>query len=431
MKILFSILAAVLALTGNPCGAFPADAVFSVDQCADCHDSVLSETEPGGFFPHREISCLDCHPQAAQASHESRMPVDCQKCHVRHGERVAHDAHLRVSCKACHLKNVLPVIDEKTGIIGWDPQPGNAEGLHEMVPADGETSCRRCHHLRNPLGATVMVLPAKGILCLPCHPATFSVGDGVTVLALLAFALGLAASLSTWLSGTWTGGFAGRGSGLIRQAFKALFSSKILSMIKILVQDGLLQLRLYRQSPFRWLIHGLMVWPLFFRFCWGMIALIGSVWLPGAQWPWNMLDKNTPVSGFLFDLSGLMIMAGAVMAMLRLGGSRATVPLSMPRQGGWGPGLLIGVVLAGFVLEAIRMSMTGHPAGSAYAFAGNALGRLLVNVDRPEEFYGYMWYIHAVVTGAFVAYLPFGRMFHVILAPVVLAAAAVNPKSDS
>ena len=38
--------------------------------------------------------------------------------------------------------------------------------------------------------------------------------------------------------------------------------------------------------------------------------------------------------------------------------------------------------------------------------------------------YGYVWYLHAVLTGAFVAYLPFSRLLHVILAPVVLAMGA-------
>jgi nitrate reductase gamma subunit len=37
------------------------------------------------------------------------------------------------------------------------------------------------------------------------------------------------------------------------------------------------------------------------------------------------------------------------------------------------------------------------------------------------DVYGYVWYMHAILTGAFIAYLPFSRLMHIIMAPVVLA----------
>jgi nitrate reductase gamma subunit len=42
--------------------------------------------------------------------------------------------------------------------------------------------------------------------------------------------------------------------------------------------------------------------------------------------------------------------------------------------------------------------------------------------------YGYVWYLHAILTGAFVAYLPFSRMLHMIMAPVVMAINAGRQK---
>jgi nitrate reductase gamma subunit len=41
-------------------------------------------------------------------------------------------------------------------------------------------------------------------------------------------------------------------------------------------------------------------------------------------------------------------------------------------------------------------------------------------------YYGYVWYLHAILTGAFVAYLPFSRLFHIIMAPIVLPMSAVS-----
>jgi nitrate reductase gamma subunit len=37
-----------------------------------------------------------------------------------------------------------------------------------------------------------------------------------------------------------------------------------------------------------------------------------------------------------------------------------------------------------------------------------------------------VWYLHAVFTGAFIVYLPFSRMLHMIMAPVVMAMNAAS-----
>ena len=63
-------------------------------------------------------------------------------------------------------------------------------------------SCGKCHFKGNQVGAASMVLPAKSILCLPCHAATLSVGDTTTILALIIFIIGIAGLFSYWFSGS-------------------------------------------------------------------------------------------------------------------------------------------------------------------------------------------------------------------------------------
>jgi hypothetical protein len=84
-----------------------------------------------------------------------------------------------------------------------------------------------------------------------------------------------------------------------------------------------------------------------------------------------------------------------------------------------------GIMIVGFVLEGMRMSMTGSPAGAPWAFVGDAVSRMLSGLEW-TGIYGYVWYLHAILTGVFVVYLPFSRMFHMIMAPVVLALNAAN-----
>jgi nitrate reductase gamma subunit len=423
----------------------PSAAQHSKSLCLACHGPESPSARAGktagfpildmalqGFRPHGDVACLACHPQAAQYEHSRQKPSDCRQCHVRHDGALTHDVHLSVSCGACHLKQVLPRKDKESGRIGWVRQAKNPSRLHAMELADDEGSCRRCHHSANPLGAAAMVLPAKSILCMPCHAATFSAADTTTMLALIVFAFGLMASLSYWFSGSLPGvgaeGSFGKAIWIIRETTKTIFSINIFCIAKNIVLDGLLQLKFYRLSPARWLVHGLMVWPFVLRFLWGMAALIASRWAPGKDWPWAMLDKNHPAHGMFFDATGLMIIVGAAVAILRsASGPSARLP-AMPRHDRLASGLLGAIVVGGFVLEGMRITMTGYPSGSAYAFVGDALSRFFFGVSGLEDIYGYVWYIHAVLTGAFVAYLPFSRMFHILLAPVLLAvnAAAGN-----
>jgi nitrate reductase gamma subunit len=325
---------------------------------------------------------------------------------------------------------VLPLKDRTTGIVGWVRQAGSPSRLHDMRLTDDEGSCRRCHQSKNAAGAAAMVLPAKSILCLPCHPATLSAADPITMLALIVFAIGLAGSLSYWFSGSLPGASAGglfyKGVWVVREIAKTIFSINIFCIAKNSVLDGLLQLKFYRQSPSRWLIHGLMVWPLFLRFLWGIVALMASLWAPGREWPWAMLDKNHAGHGLFFDATGLMIIAGAAVAILRGASSPSAKLPAMPRHDRLASGLLGAIVGVGFVLEGMRIAMTGYPPGSAYAFVGDALSRFFFGVSGIEDIYGYMWYLHAGLTGAFVAYLPFSRMFHIVLAPVLLAVNAAG-----
>jgi len=423
----------------------PGAAQHSKTLCLACHGAEspvaragrvgvlpILDMGPEGFRPHADVACLACHPQAARYGHSRQRPGDCRQCHVCHDESVAHDAHLQVACGACHLKQVSPRKEKETGLIDWVRQASSPSRLHDMRLTDDEGSCRRCHYSANPLGAAAMVLPAKSILCMPCHAATFSVADTTTGLALIVFAVGIAGSLSYWFSGSLPGVIDDspfrKLIWIIGAIIKTIFSSKIFSILKILVQDGLFQMKLYRRSPSRWLVHGLIVWPFILRFLWGLVALLASRWAPGKDFAWLMLDKNNGLHGLFFDLTGLMIIAGAAVAILRSASSPSAKLPAMPRHDRLASGILGAIVMVGFVLEGMRIAMTGYPAGSAYAFVGDALSRFLFGVADLEDIYGYVWYMHAVLTGAFVAYLPFSRMFHIVLAPVLLAVNAANER---
>ena len=426
-----------LAVSGDD----PPSAEKIATLCFHCHGS--SSRGPGwqtssyplidearyASTPHADVSCMVCHPRAVQFGHSNQPVGDCRQCHRPHDEKTAHDAHAGVTCGACHLQSVTPERDPDSKYIGWrNPRYANRiSPIHQMQKPEKEASCRACHAKGNSIGAAAMVLPAKSIICMPCHTATFSMGDTVTVLSLILFLAGCFAVGSVWFSG----GDPSAGSGRkvtksIGAVFGSLFSGQFFVIIKSLILDGLLQRRLFRVSRERWLLHAFIFYPFIFRFIWGFSALLASLWRP--EWPatWVMLNKNHPLTAFLFDLSAMMVIIGVVGMIVRRSLKRSDEKLSGLPTADWAAYALLGsIIIVGFMLEGMRMAMTGSPQGAPYAFVGDAISRMLAGFEL-TGIYGYVWYLHAILTGAFLVYLPFSRMFHMIMAPVSLAMNAAD-----
>lgn len=385
---------------------------YTNDSCMECHAEMA---EDHAASTHGAVQCLACHPRAADEAHEESPPppVECRRCHAPHDETVAHDAHTRVTCRACHQQDGLAAKDFGSGrvVFGGQTRPGKVLSPHQMVAGQGDASCRSCHFNGNDLGASAMVLPPKGILCMPCHAATFCMGDRTTIFSLLIFLLGMGGLGAVWFSGgsTEQGGHGPTGG--------------VSAVVVVLIDDVLCLKKLYRLSPARWMVHALIYYPILMRLSVGMIALILSLLLPDADLTRAMLNKNNPLRALFFDSTGLMIIAGVCAALLRAREDRT--PVSGLPAPGRGMTLLLGlIVLTGFILEGLRIAMTGWPAGAQYAVIGYGISLLVKGMTGITNIYGYAWYGHALLTGAFVAMIPFTRMMHMLVAPVVLMATA-------
>jgi nitrate reductase gamma subunit len=367
--------------------------------CVKCH-AAEGMDDGGGLDlgPHQELNCAECHQGADAYPHDNLSLTSCQACHDPHNEEVTGDLHAGVVCSACHLAGAA-----------------EPDAPHRLVNAGAESSCQRCHHKGNEMGASAMVLPPKSALCLACHTATLSVMDWPSRIALGLLAFGLLGSLGFWLSGGNQGPASSHGHG------HGLRWSSILASFFL---DGLLQRRLWRFSPASWVVHALIFLPMVARTAWALIVLVMGRWDASASLTQAMLNKNDPYTALFFEITGLMILLGAALAITRrlTQGSKRLPGLPGPD---WpAMGLLGLVVLSGFVTEAARLAMTGMPAGAQYAFIGAALSKLFQAGPNLQEAYGYLWYVHAISYAAFVAYLPFSRMRHILLTPLWLALSA-------
>lgn len=411
------------------------------DFCFECH--AVGKEMPAGVpvmdplqyrqSPHAAMDCLSCHPQAEQYEHHLQQVSDCGRCHQPHEASVAHEVHTGVSCQACHLADVVPVRDAETHTVLWERAalPGTVTTLHNLSKPEGE-GCARCHDDKNAVGAAAMILPPKSVLCMPCHAATLSVGDATTLISLAVFAVGILGFVSLWFSGGFAGGvgthFFSNALMTLGSAWATLFSPKLGRILKTLWYDVFLQRRLYRRSPQRWAIHALIFWPFVIRFVWGIAALVLTNWLKDLPLAWVLVNKDHPATALIFDLTGLCLVLGIVLALFRGSEADKTRAKGLPTQDRLALILMGGVAVVGFIVEGMRIAMTGAQGPAAYAFIGYGIGKLLAGMDGLTEAYGYLWYLHAILTGAFVAYLPFSRMMHIIMSPVVMAMNAAAEK---
>jgi nitrate reductase gamma subunit len=76
----------------------------------------------------------------------------------------------------------------------------------------------------------------------------------------------------------------------------------------------------------------------------------------------------------------------------------------------------------------MRIALTGYPAGAEYSVIGYGISLLFSTPRGLTEVYGCVWYIHAALTGGFIAYIPFSRLLHIIIAPMVTAMNALQEK---
>jgi formate dehydrogenase gamma subunit len=417
----------------------------TVALCMDCHgkkDCLKTvNNRPVSLFidekdykktVHARIACIRCHEGIATSPHRS-AGMACASCHGYHGEGAAHDPHSRVACEACHSASGEAVKEPASGRVVLSnlkagvPLPMTA---HRLVDSEDEKTCLRCHVEGNRVGAPIRVLPAKSLLCIPCHSASPGSFDPVTAVALLLFAAGTATIVAGWFSGTLSGrplSVHQKIAWIGEKAWQVFFSRKVFIFLKVFVLDILLLRRILRESLGRWTIHTLIYLPFFLRFLIGLFLFLLSKAFPMSPAVASLLDKNNPALALLYDLFGLCVIVGAAAAAARRAGKGDDRPSTA------GPDVLalslLGTIfLTGFAVEALRLHLTAVPASiGVFSFVGYPLslaaGLLPV---RWEVVYPWGWYLHAVLCGAFVAYLPFSKLFHMLTGPLVLWINAVT-----
>ena len=411
----------------------------SILLCMDCHGkkdvekkvdgrpvSLYLDEKEYGKTVHRRIACVECHDGIATSPHRTSL-IECASCHGYHGEGKAHDPHRSVNCEACHHESKEVIKDPKTGrVVLMTVKEGVPLKLtsHRLADFKKNKACEKCHFTENKLGAPIRVLPAKSLICIGCHSASISLNDPVSIIAFILFVGGVGITLSLWLKGTLgapTYSTHEKISYLAEKIWQVIFSRRILTLLKVFVVDVLLLRGILKESLSRWTIHSFIYLPFFLRFLIGLILLIASKCFPMSHSVATLLDKNYPPIAFIYDLLGLCVIIGVAGATMR----RFQKQFQNRPSGGQDMivlALLGAILITGFFVEGLRILLTAIPPAVALpSFIGYPLSLLLGLLPfRWEWVYPYGWYVHAILTGLFIIYLPFSKMFHILVSPMVL-----------
>lgn len=306
-------------------------------------------------------------------------------------------------------------------------------------------------------------------------------------LCLAIFAIGIVFKVSTWFRYSLSPAAAGipatkriraAASGILR----TVFSARILTLLKVLVLDVLLQTRTLKESPLRWWMHLLISG--------GFMLLLLMHALDKFVSASFFSDYYPTLNPFMFlrDFFGFMVIIGLALAVYR------RFIIKTPRLRTAAPdhaaiAILAVIMVSGFVLEGINITShtryremvedyagTGdqeelkaleslwvkeygvvspeikEPFAEDVLEKGRALNESCISChSRPQwAFLGYglakaigpvafrmdkagwptfLWYLHFLACFIGLAYLPFSKMFHILASPIsLLANAVMDPK---
>ncbi len=377
---------------------------------------------------HKYEACIECHTDVAQSPHTSESGAQCSACHPVHGEKEIHDPHLRVDCQACHRVSRFVWLDKATGQVRLrhfnDQEIPIALTDHSLPDVNDPEFCNRCHNDKNKVGAAAVALPSKSFICILCHSAPLALGHPIFWIALITFIFGVLLTLHFWFKGS----VQGEESSLHRKIsltseslWQTIFSRQVFTLIKVMLLDVFLQRRILQESVKRWSIHSLIYLSILARLFVGLLTYFSHRISPDSSLALTLLNKNSGFTAFFYDLTGLLIIAGIIWALVQ---RFILKPVHVSREGQDNLAIaIIGVlVLLGFLLEGTRILMTQVPLSmAAFSFIGYPLAGLMSGLGLDwKVVYPWLWYGHAVVGALLIAYLPFGKMRHVFNTPLTL-----------
>jgi Fe-S oxidoreductase/nitrate reductase gamma subunit len=131
---------------------------------------------------------------------------------------------------------------------------------------------------------------------------------------------------------------------------------------------------------------------------------------------------------FTVDVFGALVMIGIVMAVLRRYGRRPA-KLVYTDEAAWILAAIFVITGTGFLIEGWRIAATNDP-WSLWSPFGNLvaqLSRTVMAESTLQTAHRATWWFHLAVSFAFLAWIPYTKMMHVLTAPLNIYTANLDP----
>jgi Fe-S oxidoreductase len=130
------------------------------------------------------------------------------------------------------------------------------------------------------------------------------------------------------------------------------------------------------------------------------------------------------IISFIADIAGLFVLAGVGLAYYRRYVQKPQfLSATRPNQEKFMYGMIIALVVVGYILEGIRLHVTGMPDGERiWSPVGYPIGLLFGTFGLAEAtwapIYQGLWFLHMLNTMAFVVSLSYSKFFHIVILPI-------------
>ena len=213
--------------------------------------------------------------------------------------------------------------------------------------------------------------------------------------------------------------------GALRLGKRGLRFGQVRQRLKAVADQALLQRRIV-QEKFSGLMHLGLSWGFLILFvATTLVGLQDYFGLPVLEGPFYLYFMSLTV-----DLFGIAALLGTLMAVARRflrPPARLTEP---PGADGfaWLLLLFLAVLVTGFLVEGLRIAATGDPWGH-YSPGGWVTALLFrgVGVEYATAFHRVLWWVHAALSFAFVAAIPYTGVLHLLAAPANIFFCTLEP----
>jgi heterodisulfide reductase subunit E len=250
---------------------------------------------------------------------------------------------------------------------------------------------------------------------------------GTIIVCLGVFFIGILYNVLTWMHGKGlTGAPEGRLLRTIARSLRAAFSRRLGRILSVFVKDAVYLSKLKERSVTRWSMHLLILGGFIATFVLDLVVTFSldivhyEPMLSNGGW------AKVWIRDFAFDLAGLMMLAGLVIAAVRRFVVRPKI-VRTELSDATSILFLLAVVLGGFILEGMGIagSIPGHQADGTYSFVGYIFSKAMP--ATAGQYYDAAWLIHGLMSALLIAYIPFSKLFHMVATPIAIEAEAMLP----